>query len=162
MKELELLVRVGRDDGISVVFLIVICIVESAFQSSCRYSALCFSQGHERTGWSLALVLHAVPQPSKAHQTSVLALHEVRHLVLASLQPLVEPLRHDDTPLPTFHGTPHPTSLRKGVIAAVDRFHDSAVVRVPLRPEGNEAPLHRLELVVRLALVTPAIGLNCG
>lgn len=30
MKELELLIRVGSDDGISVVFLVVICIGQSA------------------------------------------------------------------------------------------------------------------------------------
>lgn len=33
MKKLELLIRVGRDDGVSVVFLVVICMSQSAFKT---------------------------------------------------------------------------------------------------------------------------------
>lgn len=64
------------------------------------------------------------------------------------LQPLIESLTDDETPLAPLHLRPQPAVFDQRVIATVDRSHDRAVVGgFLLSPEWNKAPSHALELV---------------
>jgi hypothetical protein len=99
-----------------------------------RASLLALYNGH-------TFELNTIPQPCEAHELAILALGEVRYLLLATvlLQPLVEALCHNDAALLLLHGGPHAAVLEEGVVAAVDRLHLGAVVGVALCPEGHEA-----------------------
>lgn len=68
-----------------------------------------------------------------------------------SLEPLKEPLGYDDAPLAGLHGRPHTAWRAEGVFSAVDGPHHARVVGVALCPEGDEAPFHRLQLVLDIA-----------
>ena len=92
-------------------------------------------------GDKLTLVQHAVPQAREQHQLPVSALDKVRNLFLAAvlLQPLIEALGHHDAAFGALHRVPQAPALGQRIIAAVDRLHQRAVVRVALRPERNQA-----------------------
>ena len=93
-----------------------------------------------RTGAALTFELNTVPEAGEAHELSVLALGEMRYLLLAIvlLEPLVEALGDDDAALLLLHGGPHAAVLDERVVAAVDCLHLGAVVGVALCPEGHK------------------------
>jgi len=114
VQKLELLVRVGGDDGVGVLLLI------------------------------RPLILAAIPETSHTKQLVIFPLDVVRYLLLAVVlfQPLVEALCDNDTTLTLLHSRPHPAVLDKGVVAAIDRLHHGAVVGASLCPKGNESCMY--------------------
>jgi len=99
----------------------------------------CTRQGKRGTQ-SLTLELDHVPKPREAHELAVLGLGEVRQLLVALFQPLVEALRDDDAALLLLHRRPHAAVFDERVVTAVDRLHLAAVVGVALGPERDESP----------------------
>lgn len=85
--------------------------------------------------------LDAVPETGKAHELAILALREMRQLVLAVvlLEPFIEALCDNYAALLLLHGGPHAAILDERVIPAVDRLHLRAIVGVALGPEGDES-----------------------
>ena len=63
------------------------------------------------------------------------------------LQPLIETLRNDNTPLAFFHRGPHPTVPHQRVITSIDCPHDRAVVGVTLGPEWHK-PYRRVSVII--------------
>lgn len=122
MQELELFVRVRRDDRVRVQLLFLLA----------------------------PFVLDAVPETREAHQLAVLPLHKVWDLVLrlgSLFQPLVESLRDHQASFLRFHRRPHAPVLQKAVVTAVDGPQHARVVRRSFRPERDQAPFHHFELV---------------
>ncbi|KAI7051748.1 DUF159 domain protein [Hortaea werneckii] len=122
MQELQLLVRVCRNDSVSIQLLVA------------------------------ALVLHHIPQPRETHHLAILPLYEVRDLLLTTilLQPFIEAFSDYDTSFALLHGIPHAAVLDQRIVAAVDRTHLGAVVRWPFGPERYKTPFGTLKLILRL------------